>query len=387
MRYILKKRKNQSRERGIAIVATAAWLTVAIPLIGLGIDGSILWGAKTSITSACAAAAMAAARNLAKGDQLEQQLANATSRGSAFFQANFQAKSYGIAAVHPTIQVVQPSQSLLQVSATASADIPLYFMRYLGPNSIVAAAMGKATRRDVNLILVLERSETLAGPACEEIKKAARSFLGQLMGGRDRVGLVTFGSSATLDYPPNKTFLQDPDLQNSIGRFRCEGSSSMPDAYHLAKQQLLMLGEPGALNLIVLISTGKPDTFRTSDAAGVAKVIVAGEAQPDYLSDTDGNGLPLLGEKEVGTLTAGHAIHPDHPRSVRNAAHNLTVHAANEARRNGISTYAIGVDGTAPADPILLRQVSTGLLVNSPSSDNLKKVFARIESEILHQIQ
>ena len=161
----------------------------------------------------------------------------------------------------------------------------------------------------------------------------------------------------------------------------------MPDAYHLAKQQLLMLGEPGALNLIVLISTGKPDTFRTSDAAGVAKVIVAGEAQPDYLSDTDSNGLPLLGEKEVGTLTAGHAIHPDHPRSVRNAAHNLTVHAANEARRSGISTYAIGVDGTAPADPILLRQVSTGLLVNSPSSDNLKKVFARIESEILHQIQ
>ena len=313
MRNNQYKRRNEVRERGIAIVATAAWITIAIPFIGLGIDTGVLWGAKARISSACDAASLAAARSLSTGGNLEQQLANATSRGRAFFKANFPPGSYGSAEVFPTINVIQPSQSVLEVSATASAVIPLYFLRYLGPTSALAVATGRATRRDANVMLVLDRSASMAGKPCLEMKQAAKAFAGQFMSGRDRLGLITFSSSAALVYPLAKNFNETHDFEKRVDEIVCEGWTSTADAYFAASQHLMQLNEPGALNLVVLFSDGTPTAFRTVNSSKTEVLVTTGgEGGTGKLDDgvnlaeIDANGLSIFGDKEVELFPVGH---------------------------------------------------------------------------------
>ncbi len=398
MRINRYTRRNEVRERGIAIVATAAWITIAIPFIGLGIDTGVLWGAKARISSACDAASLAAARSLSTGGSLEQQLANATSRGRAFFKANFPPGSYGSAEVYPTISVIQPSQSVLEVSATASAVIPLYFLRYLGPTSALAVATGRATRRDANVMLVLDRSASMAGKPCLEMKQAAKAFAGQFMSGRDRLGLITFSTSPALVYPLAKNFNENHDFEKRVDEIVCEGWTSTADAYFAASQQLMQLNEPGALNLIVLFSDGTPTAFRTVNSFKTEMLVTTGEEggtgkldDAVNLAETDANGLSIFGDKEVERFPMGHnkagRVRTDRPESLQNAGYNLTVYAVAAARSNGIATYAIGLGGESGTQQELLRKISTGtggIFVGAPNPAELRQAFARMASDILH---
>lgn len=151
------------------------------------------------------------------------------------------------------------------VSLTAQVQAPLYFLRLLNHEWADLRVTAKARRRDVNVMMVIDRSGSLeTAGACPAVRTAANSFVDKFANGRDRLGLVSFNGASMLDYAPTLNFKDAPALSTKIAAIRCGGWTGMSQALWLGYQQLVNLDERGALNVILLFTDGRP-TALTAD--------------------------------------------------------------------------------------------------------------------------
>lgn len=248
--------------------------SILIPMVGLAIDGSILYMIKTKLSASVDAAALAGARSLSVGLDLASQTAASTQTVNSYFNANFPPGFFGT--VNPSVTVTMDESvfKVRTVQVLAAVNSPLYFMRVLGFTSTRVSATGQASRRDVNVILVLDRSSSmLTAGACNIMVNAAISFVDKFTEGRDRLGLVTFMAAAHLDYAPTLNFkTQNPTLEAMIGTLACGGNTGTAQALNIAYKQIQNINEPGALNLIVFFTDGLPNGL-VSDAFPIKKLV------------------------------------------------------------------------------------------------------------------
>ncbi len=258
----LVTRRREQRERGRAVILTALMMVFTIPIVGLAIDAGLLYVVRGRLSAACDAASLATARNLNLGLTLSQQTAAATARGTAFFNANFPPGYMGTSGITPSIVIAQVNLSTLGVTTTASGNAPLYFMRYMGNSVTMAGAVGKASRRDVNMILVLDRSGSMWGQPCADMITASKTFVNLFVNQRDTLGLITFGGAVYRAYPPSKNFKSSGSLiTDSIDQISCGNWTNTPQSYWNAYQELVTINQPLALNLIVFFTDGVPTAF------------------------------------------------------------------------------------------------------------------------------
>lgn len=251
-------------QRGIAIITLTVMMTaVLIPLVGLAIDGGILFMTKAKLQTAVDAAALAGGRSLSVGLDLPSQTASCTATVQSYFAANFPTGWFGSSAANVAVNIAQSAFKTRTVTVTASLQSPLYFLRVLGLNNATVAAGGAVSRRDVNLIFVLDRSESInqAG-VCSTVAANAIAFVDKFTEGRDRLGLITFMGSPNLDYAPTLNFkTQNPTMVQKIGSMVCGGQTGTEPALWMAYQQIKAINEPGALNVIVLFTDGAPNGY------------------------------------------------------------------------------------------------------------------------------
>ena len=151
------------------------------------------------------------------------------------------------------------------VRADAQVSAPTYFMRILGVNSTTLTAAGMASRRDVNMVLVLDRSSSMSA-VMTPMKAAARGFVDKFAEGRDNVGLIVFGGSSVQAFPspsptgPVSNFkTANPTVDTLISQMVNGGNTGTAQALWLAYQELVKRNEAGALNLIVFFTDGLPN--------------------------------------------------------------------------------------------------------------------------------
>jgi Flp pilus assembly protein TadG len=237
----------------------ALCLVAIVPVLGLAVDVTLIYMAQSKLSAATDAAVLAAARGLSRGADSSAQQTSATTTATNYINASFPTGFLGSSALTSTTTITTQSNQRT-VDTTSSVTLPLMFMRWVGPSTTTVKAYATATRKDVNVMLVLDRSGslTLSG-SCTPMKAAATAFIGQFAATRDNVGLLTFATGYRIDSPLSTNFLSgSPSITTTIGSIICTGATNSSTALSKAYEALATLNQPSALNVILFFTDGQP---------------------------------------------------------------------------------------------------------------------------------
>ncbi len=128
------------------------------------------------------------------------------------------------------------------------------------PNAAVIVAVKNSwaqNRKRADIILVVDTSGSMEGDKLELTKAGLESFLLRILA-EDRVGLITFDSSAREVVAPQPLNENRIELQSAISDMRATGKTAIFDALELARQSLEALppAEDERIRAIVLLSDG-----------------------------------------------------------------------------------------------------------------------------------
>jgi Flp pilus assembly protein TadG len=250
----------------------AAGLTTLLLFSGLAVDSGRGYLVKAQLTKAVDGAALAAARNLNSGDPRAE--------AAKVFKANFPDGYLGTSAVtDPYTDASFFSSSVDAQSGTntvrvnASAWLPTTFMQLGGTYSMEIGAMGEATRRMVDLSLVIDVSSSI-GWRWPAVRDAARTFVSAFDAVNDRVALVTFGSGALVREPMNSTRGFDkPAVIADIPTNLPGGSTNMVEGLYRGWDELRTVptGQQSGIRVIVLFTDGASNSVPGDYAAAAGQ--------------------------------------------------------------------------------------------------------------------
>jgi len=245
-------------------------------LVGLVIDVGMLYAIKIKLSAAADGAALATARALGAASNGG---ASITTVGQAYFAANMPPSYMFSTNASMTDPVTTTNADGSQtVSVTATASFPLLFLRLLN-NTQTVNVQAAATRRNLNLVMVLDRSGSMnTSGSCAPMVAAAQEFVNNFIAGQDALGLVVFGGSYDNTYGITKNFTSGgTTLSQKIGTITCGGNTGSAQALTIAHQMLSGLPSSqttGAINAIVFFTDGQPNglaadwPIATSSTAG-----------------------------------------------------------------------------------------------------------------------
>jgi len=249
--------RRSRRQDGFVAVYMAVLLTGLLLFTGLAVDSGRAYVVKAQLTKAVDGAALGAARNLNEGDP----------RGEAtrIFKANFPAGYLDTSSVtDPTSDpnffklTTDAATGVNVVTVTATAVLPTTFMKLGNFDSVTVNATGEATRRMVDLSLVLDVSSSI-GAQWSAVRDAARSFINSFDAAHDRVALATFGNGATvLDPMPATRGFDKAKVMSDVPSTLPGGSTNTVEGMYRAWDELRSVpaGSQSGLRIIVLFTDG-----------------------------------------------------------------------------------------------------------------------------------
>jgi len=274
----MKPCKRKLRQSGTALIVGTVSMVLVVPMIGLAVDVGLIYALKAQLQASVDGASLAAARALSLSANTASQISDAQHNANNWFYSNFPNSYWGATSTdmapddtHVHVYDDASNPHLRHVDVTAAIDAPNYFMRWFGSPTTHIVGKGFASRRDVVAMLVLDRSGSM-GSACSGLISAAKLFTGQFTAGRDRIGAVSFADNAYLHSVPTTNFRNALGFDTSIGAtgsntgtgelddITCGGGTNSASAIAIAYNELYKVAEPGALNVIVFETDGKPNT-------------------------------------------------------------------------------------------------------------------------------
>lgn len=275
-------RQSVRSRKGFVSVYLAFSSLLLIPMAGLAIDFSVLYNVKARLQTAVDAAAIGSGSTLNRGAAMDTVAI--TDVAQRFFDANYPAGYWGSSAVFPvSITPVQGALGVRTITINASEHVPMLFLRIVGVSQSTVAATAQVTVRFVNMILLVDRSgsveratytppggvlthtwQTVANDLHDFVDPSNGSQSPYFSDGRDNIGLLTFGGSWNLDFPLSVNFQSaTPHIGTKIDLIDWDtnNSTNTADGLFHAYRELEKLAQPGALNVIVLLTDGRPSAF------------------------------------------------------------------------------------------------------------------------------
>jgi Mg-chelatase subunit ChlD len=345
-------RSKNPREKGIALILMAIMTFFVVPITGLAIDASVMYWIKARMQAAADGASIASARSLSTGLTLAAQESAAASRAVAYFNANFPSGFLGSSTPVVTATVTENTHTRI-VTLNASLTASTYFMKVA--NALIASEnvsnptiniTSTATRRDVNMILVLDRSGSMNNNnACATMQTSATNFINNFANNRDNIGLISFAGAVTTDFPMSTNFkgsgTTDPNsIYGAINRITCNGSTNTATGFWKGYQALAALNQPGALNLMVFMTDGQPTSLTAN-----LPIKTNSDTRYDYNSTSSLTTVPASGCRN----SAGHAYSataaPNEPTILGSIA-TYTSYWPDQGATWGVNAYLGTVSGT-----------------------------------------
>jgi uncharacterized membrane protein len=164
-------------------------LFVIVPVVGLAIDAGTLYAIKARLQSAVDASALAAARSFSEQLTLSSQQTAAANAAVRWFHSDIPNSWMAIGTVaDPTVTFPTAAPQTIVVTISATVAAPTYFMRIFNINSVPMNAVAQASRRFLNLMLVVDRSGSLyQSGSCSALQQATTTFCESL---RERAGYL-----------------------------------------------------------------------------------------------------------------------------------------------------------------------------------------------------
>jgi Flp pilus assembly protein TadG len=238
----------------------AVFLTVLLIFVGLAVDTGRAYVVQAQLSKAVDGAALGAARMLNSGDP-RTEAAN-------IYRANFPNGWMG------TTSSTSPSEAgfftmttdaqtgVNRVNVRATAIVPTTFMRLANFQELRVNALGEATRRMVDLSLVLDVSGSI-GSQWPDVRDAARAFVDGFAAAQDRVSLTLFSSGArVIDQMPAGRGFDKARVMADIPNGLPGGSTSTAEGLYRGWDELRTVpnGQQSGLRVIVLFTDGAPNS-------------------------------------------------------------------------------------------------------------------------------
>lgn len=428
------------RQQGAVFVLSALSMLTLILCVGLAVDSGVAYGVRAKLNAATDAAAIAAGRAIAFGEDEARQTAE------KFFYANYPDGYLGSTPnfdPDTDITISTLDDGSIQVDISASAEVPTYFMHLANFDGIEVGALTQVTRRDLDMILVLDTSGSLNSPAGTptKLRDASVNFINKFVDapGGDRVGLVVYASGAIIEEPIDKTSTRGFDkaqMTSDINGLTFSGITASGEALRRAYDELNAIPEAlrSSLRVIVFFSDGAPNTVAAQFATG------GGSITGDLFSETSAGGPPnrlwrndlrntFLGTAGINVLPSqglggidtdsynnsrtltppAGSVNSNNRCNINKASRNMVENMANSVRDDDIRLYTLGLGAQLQAlevgfcgygseeegENILKRLANTtdsdtydsdqfpGLYVFAENADELDEAFNTIASEIL----
>jgi len=246
-----------SSQKGFVLVYMAATLTTLLLFTGLAVDTGRAYVVKAQLTKAVDGAALSAARSLNSGSPRTE--------AERVFKANFPTGYLGTTAVTDPASTpgffsvnTNAATGVNTVTVTASATVPTTFMRLANFTDLTVTSSGEATRRMVDLSLVLDVSSSI-GSQWSTVRDAVRNFINAFDQNSDRMALMTFGNgAAVLDAMPSSRGFNKSGLVNDVPSSLPGGSTNMVEGLYRGWDELRSVptGTQSGLRIIVLFTDG-----------------------------------------------------------------------------------------------------------------------------------
>jgi len=253
----LTRGPDRAGEKGVALIYMAVTLTTLLLATGLAVDSGRAYVVKAQLTKAVDGAALGAARHLNSG--------NPRGEAEQIFKANFPAGYLGTSSVtDPTTAgdfytlVTDEVNKVSIITVTASAVLPTTFMRLGNFEQVTVGASGQATRRMVDLSLVLDVSSSI-GWRWPYVRDGARMFVDAFDQAHDRMSLTFFGNGArVVDAMPSGRGFDKAKVKADIPSGLPGGSTNMVEGLYRGWDELRAVpaGQQSTLRIIVLFTDG-----------------------------------------------------------------------------------------------------------------------------------
>jgi hypothetical protein len=268
---MLRNRLSNQRKKGFAFIyVTLVGALLLLPMAGLAIDFGILYNVKARLQTAVDAAAIGAGYMLHATTDLTDpvQVAAIQTAAQAYFNANYPNHYFGSTVVSYSA-VPASTSSGKTITVVASATVPMLLLRVLRIQQSSIGARAVSNVRYIAMMIVVDRSGSVVAEGAQgTIETALSTFVATastsyLVDGVDTVGMISFGGTWNLDYSPSINFQTGvPNIQTAINNIPFGNSSTnTAEGLYQAWTQLYQMGLPGSLNVIVLLTDGRPSAF------------------------------------------------------------------------------------------------------------------------------
>lgn len=166
------------------------------------------------------------------------------------------------------------------------------------------------TKRHTNVYLVVDTSGSMAGEKLEQAQAALRTFLDQIKGDMERVGLIEFATYVYLTVDLDEMGANRVALEMAVDRMEAQGDTALLDGVYEAHQRLQDLGDSERINAIVVMTDGRENNSETSLRRLVAELEKNSSTQVvvfciAYGDDADMDTLRWIAEPTGGQVRKG----------------------------------------------------------------------------------
>jgi len=262
---LMDHRKKKGNDRGQILVLLAIIIPMLIIFLGLALDYGLAYVAKTTLSKAVDAAALAAMRNLNQGET------QAGKDAIAAFQANYQTVPGLGSAPTPTVNWFTTSPCISGntcVSISATTTINTNFLRLLSLvpgigssfNSTTITISATAQRNPLVMSLVLDRSGSMNyNGGATALPPAVTDFISYFDQGVDNIAEISFSSVDSVDVPMTTSFQTpiDNEMENIVFGGGTFAQAGLQDGFNQILSKPLT---PNIIRVVVFFTDGWANT-------------------------------------------------------------------------------------------------------------------------------